>query len=73
MLVRHLMTIVLLLMVNSAVAGDWYRGNTHTHTTRGDGDSSPEKAILGNTPVSLAFRSSMPGPARAQRSAPGKR
>lgn len=25
-----------------AWSGDWYKGNTHTHTTESDGDSSPE-------------------------------
>lgn len=28
--------------VPNAVAGTWYRGNTHAHTTESDGDSPPE-------------------------------
>lgn len=35
----------LLLLVPSAGSADWFKGNTHTHTTLSDGDSPPETVV----------------------------
>jgi hypothetical protein len=31
--------------VSNAVAGRWYKGNTHTHTLNSDGDSTPDEVV----------------------------
>ncbi len=40
MLTRYLLLIWLLLPANLAEAARWFRGNTHVHTSRSDGDST---------------------------------
>ena len=45
MIVRLLIIISLLFSTNSQTNENWYRGNTHTHTTNSDGDSKSEDVV----------------------------
>lgn len=40
-----LSAVVLSLFSAAPAAPDWYKGNTHTHTDRSDGDSPPEEVV----------------------------
>ena len=40
---------------------NWYRGNTHVHTTRSDGDSSPEQVVAGIRVIEAMVRANQSG------------
>jgi len=53
---RYSLLISLFTMVNSVMADQWFRGNTHAHTTlSGHADSSPEKVANGTMTMVIIF------------------